>query len=105
MKLQVKNNTIYNVLGDPVGTFSQGEIELDNDALRYEVIRLAALYKGRNIENRSADQIRKDGEQIIQRELNEIQAENKRSENYAELVISLQRHIEKLNRELEILRQ
>jgi hypothetical protein len=105
MKLQIKNNKVYNGEGEQVGSFSQDEIELDNDSLRHEVIRQAALYKGRNLENRSTEAIREQGQRIIQRELDSIEAENKRSENYAELVISLQRHIEKLNSELETLRQ
>jgi hypothetical protein len=105
MKLQIKDNRLLNESGAQVGTFSQGEIQLNDDALRNEVIRQARLYRGRPIEGRSADEVREKGEQIIQGELNEIETENKRSENYAELIISLQRHIEKLNRELETLRQ
>jgi uncharacterized membrane protein len=104
MKLQIKDNRLLNESGEQVGTTSPGKIDLNNDALRYEVIRQARIYRGRPIEGRSADEVREKGERIIKKELNSMEADRNRREDWEAHIIEQQKHILKLNSELEQLK-
>jgi hypothetical protein len=101
MIFSVRDNKIYNESGEQVGTFSPGEIELNNDAMRCEVIKMAALYRGRPIEAGNAQQVR---ERIIKKEIEAMAADRTRREDWEAHIIEQQKHILKLNSELEQLK-
>jgi uncharacterized protein (DUF1778 family) len=104
MIFTVRGNRLLNESGAQVGTFSQDEIELDNDALRYEVIRQAALYRGKNLENLSTEAIREQAKQIIKKELDAMEADRNRREDWEAHIVEQQKHILKLNSTIEELR-
>jgi hypothetical protein len=101
MIFSVRDNNIFNESGERVGTTSPGKIDLNNDALRTEVIKMAALYRGRPIEAGTAQQVR---ERIIKKELDAMAADRTRREDWEAHIIEQQKHILKLNSELEQLK-
>jgi hypothetical protein len=105
MIFKIKDNKLYNSQQQVIGTVSKNEIELYNDSLRHEVIKLARIYRGRDLNAGTAEQVREEAKKNVNIEAEQIQKLERQNSDYVQLVTTMQKYILKLNTEIEQLKK